>query len=389
MSKIICDICGTSYPETSEQCPICGTVRPVDISGVVSDDNYGEEKAGYTYVKGGRFSKSNVKKRNMAQSSRENTTYQGAQQQNPQYQYPRSQRPEIEEEDSGEGTNKGLIITAIALLVAIILLGVYIAMQFMQSPSSDRKDKTPETTIETSEQLDTEPSTAETTTAVEIPCISIQLVDNASKMIRFNAPGEFYNLAQMLEIEPANTTDVVSYLSKDSAIATVDASGRIDAVTVGETEILVSCGSKSIICYVICDFATEPTEETTEATTEAATEPTEPTTEPTSEPTTEIDPTYTIDDLKIKTFQNSGEITISINELAKVYVGNIPLEDVKIYAKDPSIVKIEGASVVGLRSGTTIVYFEYGDLKQECKVRVQGSTYTGQTGTGHVDNPEG
>ena len=39
MSKIICDICGTSYPETSEQCPICGTVCPVDISGVVADDN--------------------------------------------------------------------------------------------------------------------------------------------------------------------------------------------------------------------------------------------------------------------------------------------------------------------------------------------------------------
>ena len=24
MSKIICDICGTSYPETEERCPICG-----------------------------------------------------------------------------------------------------------------------------------------------------------------------------------------------------------------------------------------------------------------------------------------------------------------------------------------------------------------------------
>ena len=24
MSKIICDICGTTYPETAECCPICG-----------------------------------------------------------------------------------------------------------------------------------------------------------------------------------------------------------------------------------------------------------------------------------------------------------------------------------------------------------------------------
>ena len=24
MSKIVCDICGTTYPETAEECPICG-----------------------------------------------------------------------------------------------------------------------------------------------------------------------------------------------------------------------------------------------------------------------------------------------------------------------------------------------------------------------------
>ena len=27
MSKIICDVCGTRYPETAEQCPICGHIR--------------------------------------------------------------------------------------------------------------------------------------------------------------------------------------------------------------------------------------------------------------------------------------------------------------------------------------------------------------------------
>ena len=65
MSKIICDICGTSYPETAEQCPICGTARPVDIQGIIPDDEPAEPRSGYTYVKGGRFSKANVKKRNI------------------------------------------------------------------------------------------------------------------------------------------------------------------------------------------------------------------------------------------------------------------------------------------------------------------------------------
>ena len=27
MGKIICDICGTSYPDTAQQCPICGCTR--------------------------------------------------------------------------------------------------------------------------------------------------------------------------------------------------------------------------------------------------------------------------------------------------------------------------------------------------------------------------
>ena len=54
MSKVICDICGTSFPESATQCPICGCVRPAEVVSVPETE---EEKTGYTYVKGGRFSK--------------------------------------------------------------------------------------------------------------------------------------------------------------------------------------------------------------------------------------------------------------------------------------------------------------------------------------------
>ena len=63
MNKIICDVCGTSYPETVEQCPICGCVRPADVQNTMPDSEANESGSGYTYVKGGRFSKGNVKKR--------------------------------------------------------------------------------------------------------------------------------------------------------------------------------------------------------------------------------------------------------------------------------------------------------------------------------------
>ena len=64
MSKIICDICGTRYPDTAEQCPICGHIREGDVQPV--DDFFAmEEEPVETYqkVRGGRFSKSNVEKR--------------------------------------------------------------------------------------------------------------------------------------------------------------------------------------------------------------------------------------------------------------------------------------------------------------------------------------
>ena len=64
MSKIICDVCGTSYPETVNQCPICGCVRSVDVRAVAvaEEEEIQSAAAGsYNFVKGGRFSKSNVK----------------------------------------------------------------------------------------------------------------------------------------------------------------------------------------------------------------------------------------------------------------------------------------------------------------------------------------
>ena len=66
MSKIICDVCGTSFSDTSTQCPICGSVHQGD-SLISTQSN--QDVGGYTYVKGGRFSKNNVKKRTNTASS--------------------------------------------------------------------------------------------------------------------------------------------------------------------------------------------------------------------------------------------------------------------------------------------------------------------------------
>ena len=66
MSKIICEVCGTAYPEASTQCPICGCVRPADANGVPSGPEEKAPERTYLHVKGGRFSKANVRKRTTA-----------------------------------------------------------------------------------------------------------------------------------------------------------------------------------------------------------------------------------------------------------------------------------------------------------------------------------
>ena len=44
MSKIICEICGTSYPETAECCPICGCSQ-TDAEKITTDETLLEENA--------------------------------------------------------------------------------------------------------------------------------------------------------------------------------------------------------------------------------------------------------------------------------------------------------------------------------------------------------
>ena len=61
MDKIICDVCGTSYAENTSQCPICGLARPSKPKAAPSAES---DSGSYTYVKGGRFSSGNVRKRN-------------------------------------------------------------------------------------------------------------------------------------------------------------------------------------------------------------------------------------------------------------------------------------------------------------------------------------
>ena len=37
MSKIVCDICGTTYSDTEDQCPICGCAKDVSVTDLTEE----------------------------------------------------------------------------------------------------------------------------------------------------------------------------------------------------------------------------------------------------------------------------------------------------------------------------------------------------------------
>ena len=115
MSKIICDVCGTTYPETAAQCPICGCVRPGEAKVVSTNTSVLPEEGenSYTYVKGGRFSKSNVRKRNQNNNAAASASSATAK----------------EDGEKKDGSEKGLTIAVIVLLLAIVAVVLYVVLR--------------------------------------------------------------------------------------------------------------------------------------------------------------------------------------------------------------------------------------------------------------------
>ena len=67
MNMLNCDICGTSYPDTEEKCPTCGYSRAFDEETM----NLPTVHAPHQRVRGGRYSKKNVLKRQKMQKMQE------------------------------------------------------------------------------------------------------------------------------------------------------------------------------------------------------------------------------------------------------------------------------------------------------------------------------
>lgn len=320
MSKVICDVCGTTYPETASVCPICGCAKnTTEQTGAESAQN--PEGAAYAPVKGGRFSKSNVRKRNKKMKE--------------------SRRNDDEDLENG-GANKGLVAVVLILLLAIIAVLGYIGVRFL-FPGEDTNPtdtKPPQGIVNTDPSDNTEPSNKPSS----VPCTQIKL---SATTVELTAEGMVWMLST--EVQPEDTTDKVTFESANPAVATVDENGKITAVAGGETVITVKCGEQSAQCSVKCSFG----------------DPVEPTTDPT-EPSINAPDGFVLK-LRYQDFTISEKYPDPV-AIYKESMG-VKATDITWTSDDPEVATINENGVVSpVGKGNTVVHGTYGNQEVSCKV---------------------
>jgi len=276
MSKIICDVCGTRYPDTAEQCPICGHIREADgktAEDVLIMDDVRTEP--HQKVRGGRFSKSNVKKRTQGTFSFEEEHVQEpkpARMEKPvkETRAVKESKPvkrdtplketkaakkaapgksghkdeDIFAEDSqNKKANTVLNILLVIVILALLAVTAYIFTQHVL-PGLTKPEPTAAPTVAATEP--TEPLVTEEPT---YPCDELFLEETDVTLVEY---GEKWLIN--VDVRPANTTDTLTFTSSDEQIATVDSEGCITALAEGECVITIACGNVKVEYPVLCFF---------------------------------------------------------------------------------------------------------------------------------------
>lgn len=314
MNRIICDICGSEYAETMERCPVCtyprqGTEKVVAV----------EAAAVASKVKGGRFSSKNVKKRQKNQKKADRAA-------------------------QGGNPNKPLVIVIILLLVAILLVSAYIGVRFLRSTGRLNLPVKPQSTTAAT----TLPT--ETTLPPAVPCQGIVMDDAVLVLEELGSQKQI-----AVQVLPAGTTDVLTFLSADPAVAEVDENGLVTAVGHGMTTITVACGEAVKICTVDCGTTNEttaPVETTVPVETTAPTQPAE-------EAVMKLDPE------DVSCF-SAGE---TFNVYVRLGDSSVGRSKVTWSTSDPKIATVEKGVVTAVSKGEATITAEYNGQKATCIVR--------------------
>ena len=326
MSKIICDICGTTYQDTADTCPICGCPR--DIAAQLAKEDFLLEDMPGTPA---------PKRKEIFDYDEVNTP---SRPQKPSRQ--REYLEEEEEEDEELRQNTGAVIALTVVIVVLLAAMAFLYWRFLRPGSPKETQPLPVYTQAVTEA----PTTLPETTELRIPCQSLALSSGNAEL---SHEGQAF-LLNVVRV-PEDTTDELTFTSEDPAIATVDADGRIVAVAQGETVVTILCGDQKLSCPVICAFETDEGETVPEETVEttAATVETKSVT------------------LKLK----KKEIQLPVYTYFTLLLDcDLTAEEVQWSSEHPYIATVDEKGVVtAIKSGVTQINVQYGDQVVSCIVR--------------------
>ena len=206
MSKIVCDVCGAAYPETSNRCPVCGSVR------------YNTPESDVETTAAPRAEREDRPARKPSAPQRRKST-----------------------------KKKGPDVKLIAIIAAVAVLAVVLVALLLSAPDNKPADPTEPPTV----------PTTDAPTNPDVPCTGITLfVDGvAAESITLSSLDDRKQLSAICV--PENTTDQLLFTSSDLSVVTVDEVGELVAIGPGNATITVICGSITVTCDVVCTMEPE------------------------------------------------------------------------------------------------------------------------------------
>ena len=358
MSKIICDICGTSYPDTADCCPICGCSR--DAAGSI----LGEDLLEQAGDEGVQVQNATRKRREIfdfdevnSESEQEAVTYAET-----------DYDEEEEEEEEDEPRQNTLVVIVLTVIIALLLMAAgFIFVRYFLPNMGGKADTAPQTTQET-QAVSTE------TTELSIPCQELYII--SGKTVELNEEGQMFLLH--VKASPENTTDKILFTSGNEAVATVTEDGKITAMSEGETVITIRCGISTMECPVTVKYIDETTAAETEAVETVAVGETVPEVtaapaEAAAEPPAATETTAPAQtNLKNVTLRlKKKDISLGVYYEYKLLLDcGLEQNEVQWSSEHPYIASVdENGVVLAIKSGTTAITATYGDQKVQCIVR--------------------
>lgn len=376
MSKIVCEICGTSYPDTATNCPICGwgqkqaaaaeaDMEDFDLDFLKDDVQAPEEPQDELFDDAPAVPAPIIRKPRPAAPVEEKKgkdifdydAVNAAKQKNT-VENEDDDEDEDEDEEEESRPNTFLIVILVLLIVALLATSGYI---FWKYYLPGRNADNGEAAATTGEIIETVPEVEET--VPEVPCTGLSLISGMEKLSY-----EGQNWLLHVKASPEDTTDVITFRSEDESVAVVNEEGRVTAVGEGETQIIITCGEQVIPCVVTVNYTeeTEPVEETTEA--PAETEAVEETKAEETPAETEASAPKDGIVLKLKL----TDITFGIRGVYRTLVLDCDLkpEDCEWSVRDTNVASVtKNGDVYAVGPGLTIVTCKYGNQTAECIVR--------------------